>query len=73
MAIEILRLMYAVWTGGLIFLLIHGVSRVMFAKNMSAWLRLGVLMNITLLAAVWPIAVFSPEGRKILWSKLEHF
>lgn len=70
MIIEIMRLLYAIWAAGILLLWLHAISRTLFARGRIR--KKVIFLFVTALFSVaWPFAVFSPEGRKILWHKIE--
>lgn len=72
MGIIILRILYTIWAVGIIFFCIHGISVWVFV-HMSLRRQIKFLFTMLCFAVVWPLALFSPKGRKILLAKIEHF
>jgi hypothetical protein len=71
MIIELMRFLYSTWALGVIILVLHGLSRLLFSRKPFLE-KVEFLITCGALAVAWPIAVFSPEGRKILWRKIDH-
>jgi hypothetical protein len=58
----IFRLIYVFWVLGFFVLALAATSQMLFASNDTPN-RVNVWVNRLLLAAVWPVALFSPAGR----------
>lgn len=65
----VMRLFYAVWALGVMAFLLNAISFSIFSKA-RAGRRLKMLLVQFCFCIVWPLAVISPEGRKILFSKI---
>ncbi len=65
MTYELLRIFYALWMGGILLLSLNALSTIIFAKKLKGkdW---KVILTLPLFLAVWPLAIFSPNGRKVL-------
>jgi hypothetical protein len=58
----IFRLLYVIWVLGFIGLALAATSQMLFASRDTVD-RFNVWIARVLIAAVWPIALFSPAGR----------
>lgn len=68
MTYEILRIFYAIWIGGIFLLMLNAISNIVFAKKIRRK-DLKVILTLPFFLAVWPLAICSPNGRKILLTK----
>lgn len=63
-----IRAIYGVWViGGAVFL-INAVSALMFSK-LNKGKKARALFATVLFCAVWPLAIFSAEGRRIIFGR----
>lgn len=68
MAIEILRIFYSVWIFGIIVFLLNAIANSLFSKCSR---RISLFLFSIPFMLIWPLALFSPNGRKILFLKIE--
>lgn len=68
MLIEIGFILYRIWAIGALLFLLNAISRLMFKPSFR---NLGATMLAIMAAAFWWFSIFSPEGRKVLFNKLE--
>ena len=59
----LLELLYLVWIIGAVVVFARGLSQMLFGKDVAA---LTVFIRAIFMAAIWPIAMLTPEGRAAL-------
>jgi uncharacterized membrane protein YuzA (DUF378 family) len=59
----VLRLLYLIWMIGAVIVFARGLSQMLFGNNASAST---VFFRAVFMAAIWPIAMLTPEGRAAL-------
>ena len=57
------RLLYVIWMIGAVIVFARGLSQMLFGKDVAA---LTVFIRAIFMAAIWPIAMLTPEGRAAL-------
>jgi hypothetical protein len=58
-----LRLLYVIWMIGAVIVFARGLSQMLFGKNVAASTA---FFRAIFMAAIWPIAILTPEGRAAL-------
>lgn len=71
MTVEVLQFIYALWAGVSLLLWLHALSHIIFSCKMNLLEKLAKAASYSAFAVAWPLAVFSPEGRKTLWTHLK--
>lgn len=66
----ILKIIYPVYFGVIGWLVFNAISKLMFSKSKSKY---RYFYRTLFFSPFWPIAMWSPEGRKVLTSKFDNF
>ena len=68
MFIEIIRIVYGMWAVTSFLFFLNAISVILFMED--AWrAKLRYFMLTIWFCLIWPIAIFSPDGRKVLSGK----
>jgi hypothetical protein len=67
-AYELLRIFYSLWLGGMLLFALNAASNAVFSKHIERR-HIKVILLLPLFVAAWPLALFSPNGRKVLFTK----
>ncbi len=59
----VFQLLYVIWMIGAVIVFARGLSQMLFGKNVAA---LTVFFRAVFMAAIWPVAMLTPEGRAAL-------
>jgi hypothetical protein len=68
MAYELLRIFYALWLAGGSAFILNALSNIVFARKIQRN-DIKIILTLPFFIAVWPLALCSPNGRKILLTK----
>lgn len=67
MSIILMRLFYSLWALGALGFLLNALSALTYSKNKTK--RLKALLMTPIFCALWPLAICSPAGRRVLFSR----
>jgi len=65
-----IRAMIAIYTGLVLYFVIGGVSKAAFMDGSLPERRKKLLAYLAI-SLVWPLALFSPEGRRVLFNQFD--
>jgi len=64
-----MKLFYIVYFGGGALFFLNTVSTVIFKPRTKLLKKLNAIIRTVAFSSLWPLAIFSPSGRKILLNK----